>query len=179
MHTEIKIEDAAGNEVADGAVGELLIRGPNITPGYWNNPEATQSSFVDGWLKTGDATRFDEEGYIYIVDRWKDMYISGGENVYPAEVENVIHQLPQILEAAIIGVPDDRWGETGKAVIVVKPGETLDEETVITHCLANLAKFKIPQSVVFVNELPRTATGKVLKRKLRADLLGEDAPARS
>jgi fatty-acyl-CoA synthase len=94
-----------------------------------------------------------------------------------AQNENVIHQLPQILEAAIIGVPDDRWGETGKAVIVVKPGETLDEETVITHCLANLAKFKIPQTVVFVNELPRTATGKVLKRKLRADLLGEDAPA--
>jgi fatty-acyl-CoA synthase len=176
MHTEIKIEDAAGNEVADGAVGELLIRGPNITPGYWNNPEATESSFVDGWLKTGDAARCDDEGYIYIVDRWKDMYISGGENVYPAEVENVIHQLPQILEAAIIGVPDDRWGETGKAVIVVKPGEALDEETVITHCRANLAKFKIPQSVVFVNELPRTATGKVLKRELRADLLGKDAP---
>jgi fatty-acyl-CoA synthase len=105
------------------------------------------------------------------------MYISGGENVYPAEVENVIHQLPQVLEAAIIGVPDDRWGETGKAVIVVKPGETLDEETVITHCLANLAKFKIPKSVVFVDALPRTATGKVLKRQLRADLLGEDAPA--
>jgi fatty-acyl-CoA synthase len=177
MYTEMKIVDNAGNEVIDGAVGELLTRGPNITPGYWNNPGATKSAFVDGWLKTGDAARFDEEGYIYIVDRWKDMYISGGENVYPAEIENVIHQLPQILEAAIIGVPDDRWGETGKAVIVVKPGETLDEETVMAHCRANLAKFKIPQSVVFVNELPRTATGKVLKRKLRANLLGEDAPA--
>jgi fatty-acyl-CoA synthase len=177
MHTEIKIVDAAGNEVVDGAVGELLIRGPNITPGYWNNPEATESAFVDGWLKTGDAARFDDEGYIYIVDRWKDMYISGGENVYPAEVENVIHQLAQVLEAAVIGVPDDRWGETGKAVIAVKPGETLDEETVISHCLANLAKFKIPKTVVFVDELPRTATGKVLKRELRADLLGEDAPS--
>ena len=176
MHTEIKIVDAAGNEVAEGAVGELLIRGPNITPGYWNNPEATESSFVDGWLKSGDAARIDDEGYIYIVDRWKDMYISGGENVYPAEVENVIHQLPQILEAAIIGVPDERWGETGKAVIVVKPDETLDEETVIAHCLANLAKFKIPKSVAFVDELPRTATGKVLKRELRADLIGDDAP---
>jgi fatty-acyl-CoA synthase len=132
---------------------------------------------VDGWLKTGDAARIDDEGFIYIVDRWKDMYISGGENVYPAEVENVIHQLPQVLEAAIIGVPDDRWGETGKAVIVVKPGETLNEETVITHCLANLAKFKIPKSVVFVDELPRTATGKILKRQLRADLLGENTPA--
>jgi fatty-acyl-CoA synthase len=177
MHTEIKIVDVAGDEVAENAVGELLIRGPNITPGYWNNPGATENSFVDGWLKTGDAARVDDEGYIYIVDRWKDMYISGGENVYPAEVENVIHQLPQILEAAIIGVPDERWGETGKAVIVVKPGETLDEKTVIDHCLANLAKFKIPKSVVFVDELPRTATGKVLKRQLRNDLIGEDAPA--
>jgi len=177
MHTEIKIVDLDGQEVVDGAVGEMLIRGPNITPGYWNNPEATKNSFVDGWLKTGDAARLDEEGYIYIVDRWKDMYISGGENVYPAEVENVIMQLPQILEAAIIGVPDQRWGETGQAVIVVKPGQTLDEKTVITHCLANLAKFKIPQSVVFVDQLPRTATGKILKRELRAELVGDDAPA--
>jgi fatty-acyl-CoA synthase len=177
MHTEIKIVGADGNDVVDGAVGELMIRGPNITPGYWNNPEATENSFVNGWLKTGDAARFDEEGYIYIVDRWKDMYISGGENVYPAEVENVIHQLPQIVEAAVIGVPDDRWGETGKAVVVVKPGESLDEETIINHCLKNLAKFKIPKTVFFVNELPRTATGKVLKRELRADLLGGDAPA--
>ncbi len=179
LHNESKIVDSAGNEVDDGTVGELLIRGPNITAGYSNNPEATESAFVDGWLKSGDAARVDDEGYIYIVDRWKDMYISGGENVYPAEVENVIHQLPQVLEAAIIGVPDDRWGETGKAVIVVKPGETLDEETVITHCLTNLAKFKIPQSVIWVDELPRTATGKVLKWQLRADLLGEDAPAMS
>ncbi len=177
LHTEIKIVDPDGNEVTGETVGEMLIRGPNITPGYWNNPEATDSAFVDGWLKTGDAAMVDDEGFIYIVDRWKDMYISGGENVYPAEVENVIHQLPQVLEAAIIGVPDDRWGETGKAAIVVKPGETLDEETVIKHCLANLAKFKIPKSMVFVEELPRTATGKILKRQLRIDLLGEDAPA--
>jgi fatty-acyl-CoA synthase len=177
LHTEIKIVGATGREVTEGAVGEMLIRGPNITPGYWNNPDATQSAFVDGWLKTGDACRCDEEGFIYIVDRWKDMYISGGENVYPAEVENVILQLPQILEAAVIGVPNERWGETGLAFIVVKPGEHLDEKPVLDHCLANLAKFKIPQSVVFVDQLPRTATGKVLKRQLRADVLGGDAPA--
>ncbi|MBW1787629.1 MAG: long-chain fatty acid--CoA ligase [Deltaproteobacteria bacterium] len=177
MHTEIKIVDGVGSEVTDGGVGELMIRGPNITPGYWNNAESTKSSFVDGWLKTGDAARVDEEGFIYIVDRWKDMYISGGENVYPAEVENVIYQLPQVLEAAVIGVPDDRWGETGKAVIAIKPGETLDEETVISHCVAHLAKFKVPRSVAFVDELPHNATGKVLKRELRTQLLGNDAPA--
>jgi len=179
MHTEIKIIDHEGNDLPHGEVGELLIRGPNIIPGYWNNPEATQNSFIDGWLKTGDAAHFDEEGFIYIVDRWKDLYISGGENVYPAEVENVIYQLPQVSEAAIIGVPDERWGETGKALIVVKPGETLDEETVFAHCLDNLAKFKVPQTVIFIEALPRTATGKVLKRELQTRFGGQDAPATS
>ena len=177
LHTEIKVVNPEGKNLADGKVGEILIRGPNITPGYWNNPEATKNSFVDGWLKTGDAGRFDEEGFLYIIDRWKDMYISGGENVYPAEVENVIYQIPQVSEAAVIGVPDQRWGETGKAVIVIKPDQKLDEETVIKHCLANLAKFKVPQSVEFVDILPRTATGKVLKRELRTQFVGEDTPA--
>lgn len=177
MHTEIKIVDEDNQEVAANEVGELLIRGPNITPGYWNNPEATEKTFIDGWLKTGDAARLDEEGFIYIVDRSKDMYISGGENVYPAEVENVIYQLPQIAEAAVIGVPDPRWGETGKAVIVVKPNETLTGDEIIEHCLKNLAKFKIPASVEFISALPRNATGKVLKRNLRDHFVGTDAPA--
>ena len=177
LHTEIKIVDDDGGTLPWGEVGELLIRGPNITPGYWNKPEATADSFVDGWLKTGDAARFDEEGFIYIVDRWKDMYISGGENVYPAEVENVLYQLEQVAEAAIIGVPDDRWGETGKAVLVLKPGQNLDSDAVIGHCLANLAKFKVPSSVEFIQALPRNATGKVLKRTLRDRYVDEDAPA--
>ena len=177
LHTEIKIVDDDGETLPWGEVGELLIRGPNITPGYWNKPEATADSFVDGWLKTGDAARFDEEGFIYIVDRWKDMYISGGENVYPAEVENVLYQLEQVAEAAIIGVPDDRWGETGKAVLVLKPGQNLDSDAVIGHCLANLAKFKVPSSVEFIQALPRNATGKVLKRTLRDRYVDEDAPA--
>lgn len=177
LHTEIKIVDDKGNEVKQGDVGELLIKGPNITPGYWNNPEASENSFVDGWLMTGDAARCDDEGFVYIVDRWKDMYISGGENVYPAEVENVLYQLPQIAEAAIIGIPSERWGETGKAILVLKAGETLDADAVIAHCLENLAKFKVPQSVEFTDILPRNATGKVLKRILRDRYVEEGVAA--
>ncbi|MDP3161331.1 MAG: long-chain fatty acid--CoA ligase [Reyranella sp.] len=168
MHTAIRIVDDEGRDVAQGGIGELLIKGPNITPGYWNKPEATRSAFTDGWLHTGDAARQDEEGFVYIVDRWKDMYISGGENVYPAEVENVLFQLPQVADAAIIGVPNERWGEVGMAIIVRKPDQTLEEGDIIRHCLARLAKFKVPQSVAFVDALPRNATGKVLKRELRA-----------
>jgi fatty-acyl-CoA synthase len=167
MHTAIRIVDETGRDVAQGTIGELLIKGPNITPGYWNKPEATAGAFTDGWLHTGDAARLDEEGFVYIVDRWKDMYISGGENVYPAEVENVLFQLPQIADAAIIGVPNESWGEVGMAIIVRKIDQPLEEGDVIRHCLGRLAKFKVPQSVAFVDALPRNATGKVLKRELR------------
>ena len=168
MHTAIRIVDDQGNDVAAGGIGELLIKGSNITPGYWNKPDATKSSFTDEWLHTGDAARMDEEGFVYIVDRWKDMYISGGENVYPAEVENVLFQLPQVADAAIIGVPNERWGEVGMAIVVRKPDQALEEGDIIRHCLGRLAKFKVPQSVTFVDALPRNATGKVLKRELRA-----------
>ncbi len=177
MHTEIRIVDDTGKDVSQGDVGELLIKGPNITPGYWNKPEATAQAFTYGWLHTGDAARLDEEGFVYIVDRWKDMYISGGENVYPAEVENVLFQLPQVADAAIIGVPNARWGEVGMAIIVKKPEQTLEEGDVIRHCLGKLAKFKVPQSVAFVDVLPRNATGKVLKRELRVQFVGADKPA--
>ena len=177
MHTAIRIIDEAGRDLPPGAVGELLIKGPNITPGYWNKPEATASAFTDGWLHTGDAARLDDEGFVYIVDRWKDMYISGGENVYPAEVENVLFQLPQVADAAIIGVPNDRWGEVGMAIVVRKPDQALEEGDVIRHCLGRLAKFKVPQSVAFVETLPRNATGKVLKRELRTQFIGTDKPA--
>ena len=163
--------------MTQGAIGELLIKGPNITPGYWNKPEATAAAFTDGWLHTGDAARLDDEGFVYIVDRWKDMYISGGENVYPAEVENVLFQLPQVADAAIIGVPNERWGEVGMAIIVRKPDQALEEGDVIRHCLGRLAKFKVPQSVTFVDVLPRNATGKVLKRELRTQFVGTTAPA--
>ena len=158
-------------------MGELWVRGPNITPGYWNKPEATAKAITDGWLHTGDAARVDEDGFYYIVDRTKDMYISGGENVYPAEVESVIYQLPQIGEVAVIGVPNERWGEVGMVVATVKPGTQLSEQEIIGHCVKNLAKFKVPQQVAFIDALPRNATGKVLKRELRVKYIGADKPA--
>jgi fatty-acyl-CoA synthase len=167
LHNEVRIMREDGSEAAPGEIGELWVKGPNITPGYWNRPEANATSFTDGWLHTGDAARVDEEGFYYIVDRWKDMYISGGENVYPAEVENVLYQLPAIAEAAVIGIPDERWGEVGRAVIVTKPGQRITEAEIIAHCQANLARFKIPRSLVFTDALPRNATGKVHKPSLR------------
>jgi len=176
MHTEFRIVTDDGADCGPDEVGELWLAGPHITPGYWNKPEATSDAFEGRWLKTGDAARRDAEGFVYIVDRWKDMYISGGENVYPAEVENVLYELPEIAEAAVIGVPHERWGETGLAVIVLKPGMTLDRATVTEHCRAKLAKFKIPGDVAFIEALPRNATGKVLKRELRDRFVGNDAP---
>jgi fatty-acyl-CoA synthase len=167
LHTELKVLDENGEPVGPNEVGVLWAKGPTVTPGYWNKPEANKTSFVDGWLDTGDAVRVDEEGFYYIVDRTKDMYISGGENVYPAEVENVLYQLPAILEAAVIGVANEKWGEVGRAVVVLKDGQSLSEAEVIEHCAANLAKFKVPSSVVYVDALPRNATGKVLKPDLR------------
>ncbi len=167
LHTEVRVVDELGNDVAPGETGELWVRGPNVTPGYWNRPEANEASFTDGFLHTGDATRQDEEGFFYVVDRWKDMYISGGENVYPAEVESVIFELPEVGEVAVIGVPDEKWVEVGRAIVVAKEGAQLDEATVINHCRAKLARYKVPQSVVFVDEIPHNATGKVLKRELR------------
>ena len=167
LHTEVRIVDETGLDVPVGEMGELWVRGPNITPGYWNRPNANLSSFTDGWLHTGDAARVDEEGFYYIVDRTKDMYISGGENVYPAEVESVLYQLPELAEAAIIGVADERWGEVGKAIVVLKPGCSLSAEQIIDHCRDNLARFKLPRSVQFVEALPRNATGKVHKPTLR------------
>lgn len=167
LHTEVRVVRPDGQDAAVGELGELWVRGPNITPGYWNRPDANQSSFTDGWLHTGDATRVDEEGFYYIVDRWKDMYISGGENVYPAEVENVLHQLDAIAEAAVIGVSDAQWGEVGMAIVAVKPGRSITEVEISAHCAANLARFKCPRVIRFVEALPRNATGKIHKPTLR------------
>jgi len=177
MHTEFRIVNDDGVDCGPDEVGELWVAGPHITPGYWNKPEATASAFEGRWLKTGDAARIDDEGFVYIVDRWKDMYISGGENVYPAEVENVLYQLPQVVEAAVIGVPSDRWGETGLAVLAVAPGAEIDRTTVQEYCAERLAKFKVPHDIAIVEALPRNATGKVLKRELRAQFVDGDAPA--
>jgi fatty-acyl-CoA synthase len=172
LHTEVRVVDEAGRDVGVDQVGELWVKGPNVTPGYWNRPDATAESITDGWLHTGDAARQDADGFVWIVDRWKDMYISGGENVYPAEVENVLFQLPQVADAAVIGVPDPRWGEVGQAVLVLHAGAELAPAAVIEHCRANLARYKVPTSVRFVAELPRNATGKVLKRVLRDEVAG-------
>jgi fatty-acyl-CoA synthase len=149
-------------------VGELCIRGGNVTSGYWNRPEATAEALKNGWLHSGDAAIMDDEGFYMIVDRWKDMFISGGENVYPAEVENVIYQHPAVAETAVIGVPHPKWQETGLALIVLKEGQTATEAEIIQFCQGKLARYKIPKSVIFLDQpLPRTAAGKVLKRELR------------
>lgn len=172
MHTRVRVVNKQFEDVPPGVIGEVVISGPNITPGYHNRPDANEENFtIDGygnrWLHSGDAGTVDEEGCIYIVDRYKDMYISGGENVYPAEVEQVIFQLPDVADVAVIGIPDERWGECGKAVVVKKPGSALTEIMIIEHCRENLAKFKVPTSIAFVDELPRNAAGKILKRTLK------------
>jgi len=167
LHTDVRIMDEDGNVLGPDEVGELCIRGGNVTIGYWNRPEATAEALVDGWLHSGDAAKYDQDGYYYIVDRWKDMFISGGENVYPAEVENVIYEHPAVAEVAVIGVPHPKWQEVGKAIVVVKEGHTLTEEEVTEFCRGKLAKYKIPKSAAFIDVLPRTAAGKVLKRELR------------
>jgi fatty-acyl-CoA synthase len=167
LYVRLKICDPQGRPVAPGETGELMIKGPTVTPGYWNRPEANRTSFTaDGWFHTGDAARQDADGYYYIVDRWKDMYISGGENVYPAEVENVIFQLDGVLENAVVGIPHEKWGEVGRAFVVLKQGANLDEAAVIEHCGSQLARFKVPKEVRFLGELPHNATGKVLKHQL-------------
>jgi fatty-acyl-CoA synthase len=171
-HTRVRVVREDFSDVQAGEVGEVVISGPNVTPGYWNRPDANASSFtVDAhgnrWLHSGDAGTVDDEGCIYIVDRYKDMYISGGENVYPAEVEQVLYEIDGVAEAAVIGVPDERWGESGMAIVVIKAGCTITQEQVIDYCKDKLAKFKQPKHVAFIETLPRNAAGKVLKRELR------------
>jgi len=167
LHVDVRIVDRAGRDLPAGERGELLIKGPGVTPGYWCLPEVTAQSIEDGWLHSGDVAVRDEDGYYYIVDRWKDMFISGGENVYPAEVENVLYQLPQVAEAAVIGVADERWGEVGRAIVVLKPDQTLAEEEIIAHCREHVGRYKVPKSVVFIDKLPRNPAGKVVKGELR------------
>jgi fatty-acyl-CoA synthase len=166
-HIQIKVMKEDGSEASSGESGEIWCRGPVVTPGYWRRPDANEEVFVDGWLRTGDIGSMDEEGYLYIEDRLKDMYISGGENVYPAEIENVLYELEAIREVAVIGVPDERWGETGCAVVVLQDDVELAPEAILHHCRDKLARFKHPNHVVFVEALPRNATGKVLKFELR------------
>jgi len=146
------------------------VRTPTMSPGYWNRPDATAASRTeDGWFKTGDAGRFDEDGFLYLVDRLKDMYISGGENVYPAEVEATIAEMSGIADVAVIGVPDAQWGEVGAAYVVAAEGAAVTAETVAEHCRARLARYKAPKSVHIVSALPRNAAGKLQKHVLKAE----------
>lgn len=166
---EIKIIDEAGDEVAANTVGEIATRSPKNMSRYWNNPEASAETIdVDGWLRTGDAGYLDEAGYLYIHDRVKDMIISGGENVYPAEVENALYSHPKVADVAVIGVPDEKWGEAVKACVVVKEGQELSQADVIAHAREHIAGYKCPKSVDFIEALPRNPSGKILRRELRA-----------
>ncbi|WP_374077041.1 long-chain fatty acid--CoA ligase [Bdellovibrio bacteriovorus] len=165
FYIEAKVVDNEGRELKDNEVGELVLRGPMCMQGYWHNEKATQDTIKEGWLYTGDLVRRDSEGYYYVVGRKKDMFISGGENVYPPEIEQILRKHPHVLEAAVIGVPDDKWGEVGKAFVVAGNG-VLTAEELHTHCLQNLAKFKIPKHFVFLASLPKGDSGKILKRKL-------------
>lgn len=174
---EARIVDSEGREVADGEAGELLLRGPNITPGYWNRPEVTAETIVEGWLHSGDVARRDTDGYFYLVDRIKDMFISGGENVYPAEVETILLTHPQLLEVAVVGVPDDKWGEVGHAYLRPRPGEEIDLESIAAYCREYLAGYRIPKRFFVVEDFPRTPAGKVQKHVLRAQFQSEDAPS--
>jgi fatty-acyl-CoA synthase len=177
LYTETRLVGSDGMNVSTGGIGEIWARGPNVSPGYWRNPEKTKEAYDGDWLKTGDAGRRDAHGHYYLADRWKDMYISGAENVYPAEIENVLYQLDGIAEVAVIGVLDERWGETGRAVVVLKAGAGLDENTIIAHCKAHLARFKVPSSVVFTDVLPRSGGGKVVKPELRERFGAANGPA--
>lgn len=165
--TEVRLLDEHGEQVERGEVGELYSRSPYLFNGYWKLPEETSGAFRDGWLSVGDMARADEEGYIYIVDRKKDMIISGGVNVYPREVEEVLHEHPEVAEAAVVGVPDEYWGEAVSAVVALRPGATATSEDIVEFCGSRLASFKLPKNVTVVDSLPRNAAGKVLRRELR------------
>jgi acyl-CoA synthetase (AMP-forming)/AMP-acid ligase II len=165
---ELRIVDpATGHEQPAGAVGEVRVRSPQVMSGYWGRSEATAEALADGWLHSGDAGRLDDDGYLFIEDRVKDMIISGGENVYPAEIERILVEQPGVADVAVIGVPDDRWGEVPKAMVIAEDGATLDTDALLQACRARLAGYKCPKSFDIVTALPRNASGKVLKHELR------------
>ena len=173
---EVKVVDEAGEAVPVGQIGELWVKGSPVIKGYINRPEATAEAITDGWLHTGDVARLDGDGFIYIVDRKKDMVLRGGENIFCAEVETCVHRLPEIAECCVFGVPDDRLGEEVGLAILLHPGKTLSAEAVRAHCAASLARHKIPRYIWFLEEaIPRNASGKFLKRDLRTSLAVAEA----
>jgi len=166
-HCEIRIVDATGEELARGESGEILVRGPNVMTEYWHDADATREVFSNDWLHTGDIGHFDEEGFLYVDGRLKDMIISGGENIYPALIENVLAECDDIEEVAVVGRPDDHWGEVAVAVVVVKEGSTVNAEKIINFCAGRISRFSCPREAVRVDSLPRNAMGKVLKERIR------------
>ncbi|MFI9508212.1 long-chain-fatty-acid--CoA ligase [Nocardia sp. NPDC052566] len=172
-HVEVRVVDEFGNEVPRGTVGEVVAKGDNVMLGYWNKPEETAAAVRDGWMHTGDGGRMDEQGYVFIVDRLKDMVITGGENVYSIEVENAVASHPAVASCAVIGIPDPRWGERVHAVIVTLPGKTVSEAEIHDHCKELIANYKVPRSVAFVDALPISGAGKILKRELRKQFWDE------
>jgi fatty-acyl-CoA synthase len=171
--TDVRVVRPDGTQAGVDEVGEVVVAGPNVMAGYWADPEQTAAVLVDGWYHTGDAGSLDAEGFLYIRDRYKDMIISGGENIYPAEVESALLELPEVAEAAVIGVPDEKWGEAGLAIIVPAEGAERDAEALRTRLRERLAAFKVPRLVEFVDELPKTATGKIRKPDLREQYRGQ------
>lgn len=171
LHGDVKIVNEEAIEVKSGEVGEIVVSGPTLMSGYWGRPEATEETIKDGWLHTGDLAKVDEEGFFYIADRKKDVIISGGENIYPAEVEKIFLENPKISDVAVVGIPDERWGEVGMAFIVLQEGERMTEEEALRFCEERMAKYKIPKSVKFVKELPQTAAQKIMRYKLREEYL--------
>jgi long-chain acyl-CoA synthetase len=166
--TRVRVVNEHGEDVPPGEVGEIIARGPNVTRGYWNKPEETAAAFRNGWFYTGDLATVDKEQFIFIVDRKKDMIITGGENVFSTEVENGLYRHPAVLEAAVVGVPDAHWGEAVLALVVLKPGAMVTGAELIDHCRGLMAHYKCPQHVEFRSEaLPKSGSGKILKAALR------------
>jgi O-succinylbenzoic acid--CoA ligase len=173
--TELRIEDAAGKVLPARAEGEIVVHGPTVTPGYLNRPDATAKAIRDGWLHTGDIGYLDDEGYLYVLDRRDDLIVSGGENVYPAEIEATLQGHPDVAEAGVFGAPDERWGQTSVAIVVLRPGATVTPEALIAHCREHLAAYKTPRRIEFRSELPRNAAGKLVRSRLRSKGTGRDA----
>lgn len=167
FHTRIRLVDEKYNDLGPEELGEVLIKAPNTMKGYWNRPEDTAATFKDGWFCTGDIARMDKDGFYYIMDRKKDMIISGGENIYPAEIEDMLLGNPKIADVGVIGYTHEKWGEAVKAVVVLNPGEKMTEEELIQWCQGRMGRFKIPKKVIFTDAIPRTPTGKILKTELR------------
>jgi acyl-CoA synthetase (AMP-forming)/AMP-acid ligase II len=167
-HLHVRVVDENDNDAPPNELGEICLKGPKVFKGYWKNPEATAEALRGGWFHTGDIGTLDKDGYLYIMDRKKDMIISGGENIASPEVERVIYEIPAVLEAGVVGIPHPKWLEVPKAYVVLKPGETLTAEEIKQHCMKKMAKFKVPKEIEFIDQLPRNPSGKVLKRDLRA-----------